>query len=494
MARSLTPKASNMSRLRRFAQNHLGVVMGDDRSTTEVFRDADLDKLDLYYESKQYDKLMNWEDANRSDENIPVRERKPRIIYNLPKVLVNKIAAKLVGSSAFPTFTIEDDDDDTAFFRTVQKACKFRSNMIAPMKHMLISGAVFVRYYLINGSIQIEYAKSKYCYPIFDAVGELDSIEIKYVYDDWQDKDSKGNPKKKWYRLLLSKMADILFDNPEYREGNKPEFVEVSRADHGLGWVQGEWFVTHKDKFDFDGYSVFGDILDFIDELNYSLSQTSQAISYNQEPQLTVTKMDENELDALVRSSTKAWNMGREGEAAYLQSDMKGIEAAQSGREHFRNLTLDVARVVIHDPEKMATAQSGAALEILHAPLVELVDELRAIIEPNMVNLLIKIGMTALKCNADGEETAIEAPAGYMPSSLDLVAQWPAIFPLTLTDILQMSQAATAFSQGKIVSRKSLTRWIAANTDIIDNVDEELSEIESEPDLNPFGSFGGPGE
>jgi hypothetical protein len=256
--------------------------------------------------------------------------------------------------------------------------------------------------------------------------------------------------------------------------------------------VQGEWFTNSTDKFDRDGYSLYGDITSLIDELNYSLSQGSQAIGYNQEPQLALNNMDEDEINNLIKSSEKAWNLGREGEAKFVETTMDGAKTAMDFRDKIRMKAIEVARVVLHDPEKFSgQAQSGEALKQLYAPLIELVDEIRAIIEPTLVKFLIKIAMTCLHFNSMGEETSIVTPPGYMPASLDVTVSWPQIFPPTLGDIQLMATAATALSQAKIVSRESLTRWIAANTNIIDNPDEELKKIDAEPDLNPFGSFGG---
>lgn len=492
MARTLN-KGADLSRLRRFAQNHLGVIMTDDMNKSKQWRSDFLHQLDLYYDSEQYDDLQDWDEACEYQDYVSIRKRKPRVIYNLPKAVVNKVAAKLVGEASFPKFIIEDDDDDTAFFRIVQKACKFRRSMIDPIKHMLVSGAVFVRYYLVNGNTVIEYAKSKYCYPVFDGAGQLESIDIKYVYDDQADLDKNGKPIKKWYLLTLTKTQDIAYDNPEFRPGVRPDFKVVATADHGLGWVQGEWLVTHSDKFDFDGYGIFSEILDFCDELNYSLSQTSQAVQYNQEPQLTVNGMDEDEIDSLIKSSQKAWSLGREGEAKYLETDLKSVEQAQKVREEMRNRALEVVRIVLQDPEKEAkAAQSGKALEILNAPLVELVDELRTYIEPLLTQLLIKIAMTCLHFIALGEETAVQVPAGYMPTSLDITVQWPPMFPVTIDDIVKIATACQTFSTANVVSRESLTRWVASATSIIDNADEELKKIEAQPPPpNPFGSFDG---
>lgn len=498
MARTIAvgPAGKRLSRLREHAKNNLGVIMTNDMGKAQTYRSEDLELYDRYYESSQYDHLSKWDDAcDQSNEAyVPVRKRKPRIIYNLPKVLVDKITSKLVGKSVFPRFSVEDDPDDTAFFAVVQKASGFRRNLIEPIRRALVSGSCFVRFYFVDGNLQMEWANSKWCWPKFDAVGELDEIEIKYVFDDWDDiNQTTMQPRQKWYRIVLSKMADIEYDNPDYKEGVKPTFQEASRADHGLGWVQGEWLATAKDKFCPDGPSVFGEIIDFIDDINYSLSQSSQAVQYNQEPQLALNNMDEDEIDNLIRSSQKAWNLGREGKAEFLENQMDGVEKAADNRDHNRMLLLEVVRVILHDPDKMNDAQSGKALETLNAPLVELVDEFRAILEPHLIRLLLKMGLSALHLNATGLETSIETPDGYMPSSLDLTADWPAIFPPTLDDIKAMADIATSVTTAKVMSRETMTKWLAPVFGI-DDIEEELSKLESEPDLNPFGGgFGDSG-
>ncbi len=481
------------TRLQQHAANNLGVIMKDasGNSGASKVRNDDLDLYDKYYEGKQYDNLQDWDAALEGEQYVSVRKRKPRINYNVAKVLVNKVNGKLFGSSTFPKFVVENDPDDTQFFRVVQQASGFRRNLLEAGRLMLNSGACFIRFYLVNGACQMEHVNAKYCYPVFDESEELAQLEVRYVYEDPNDKDASGKFKQKWYRLILTQMADILYDNPEYKEGVAPEFKEVERVDHQLGWVQGEWLRTSKHKFDPDGDSLIAPILDFIDELNYSLSQTSQAIQYNQDPQLLFNNMDEDELDRLIKSSQKGWNLGREGKAEFLESDLNGIEKAEASRDHFRQLMLEVVRVVLHDPEKMtAQAQSGVALATLNAPLVELVDELRTIIEPMLRNLLIKIGLTFLVSNERGEQTILETAPGFVPQSLDITTQWPPIFPPTLADIQVMTTAANTAAMANIISRESLTRWLAPVFNI-DNVEEELQKIGAQPVLNPFGSFGG---
>ena len=481
------------TRLQMQAQNNLGIIMTDEMNGFKKFRNEDLDKFDQYFDGTQYDDKMDWQDANDMDDYVKIKERKPKINYRIAKVLVNKVVAKMCGVTAFPQFVIEDDPDDTQFFQIVARAAGLRRNMIEVLRHALVSGACFSRFYIQDGTVQMEWVNAKYCYPTFDPIGELEQIEIRYVYEDWKDLDPKGKPKQKWYQLILTKNSDVAYDNPEFRPGTKPTFQEVERNDHNLGWVQGEWFRTAKHKFDCDGDSLIEPILDFIDDLNYSLSQSSQAVSYNQEPILGVSGIDEDELDRIIRTSQKALNLGREGKAAFIANDLRGVESAEENRGHNRNKMLDVVRVVIHDPEKIVgNAQSAKAMEVLYAPLVELIDELRTVLEPSFINLLVKLGMTVVRTHDSNMETVVQTPDGYRPQSVDLSVKWPAIFPLTLADLLQKAQICNTLSMARIISKETLTGWVAPDLGI-DNAEEELQKIAAQPIDNPFGGFGGGG-
>lgn len=491
----LSSGRSWLSRTKQRIANNLGIINGDQAGKIRKFRNDELEKLDQYYELRQYDNLQDWDEAVNQEDYVAIRNRKPRIQYNAAKVIVDRVTAKLVGKRVFPEFVIESDPDDTEFFRIVQRVSGFQHELIEPIRRMLVAGSCLVRYYLVEGQPKIEWYPSKYCYPTFLPTGELESVSVKYIYEDENDRGANGNPKLKWYRLDLGLTSDVLFQPEEYRQGSEPQWTVDEQTDHNLGWVQAEWFRTNKEKFTPDGPSLIGDVLDFIDELNYSLSQSSQAVGYNQEPQLALKGMDEDEVNGLIRSSQKAWNLGRQGEAQFIESNLIGVEQATKLRDDNRARMLDVVRVVLMDPDKIAgNAQSGSALEILHGPLVELIDELRGIMEPKLKNLLIKIAMTMLIAMQDGQETALQVPPGYMPTSVDLTARWPEIFPPTLEDLQKKVMAGVQAKNAGGISRETLVRYLAKDFGV-ENVEEELQKIEADLQemaaMNPFGTFGG---
>lgn len=479
------------SRFAQLAANNLGITYGGGDSKKILYRKEQLAVYDRYYEGTQYDHLKEWDAACCEEDYVAIRKRRPRINYNFAKVFCSRIASKLVGLSNYPSVTVEDDPDTTEFLKVLQKTAMLQSRMMLPISRLLAAGSVFVRFQIIGQAIKVEWYCSKYCYPKFDEAGNLQELDVKYVYEDEQDLDSKKNPKQKWFKMTLGTMRDVLYNAPEYKPGVEPEFEEVSSVDHGLGFVQGEWFRTAEEKFTPDGPSMIADILDFIDELCYNLSQSSQAISYNQDPQTIINGMDEEELDNLVKSSTKAWNLGKDGKAQLLESNMGGVKAASEFRDKIRLAIQDVARLVLLDPEKVVgSAQSGKAMEVLHGPMVELINELRPMIEKGMKSLILKMALTVLILNEQGFEGPITIPDGYKPQSLDLVFDWPPIFPLTVADLKEMIGVVTAVTSANIFSREWGTRWLSKIKEFgVDDVEGEIQRVATQPVINPFGGF-----
>lgn len=493
--RSLLPRSA------RKAQNRLGVIAGKFSQlggdplavfASDRWRRAQLEMFDAYYEKRQYDHLPHWDVAssNKQDDYVPVRERRPRINYNFAKVLTSRVASRLVGEDTFPTFTIPEDPDTEAFFRVVDKAANLKAFLMEPTRRCLNAGSGFVRFFFFEGKLVLEHYLSKFCYPVLNRAGELQSVTIKYVFDDDEDRDENGVPRAKWYKLELGMMADILYDNPLYDpEAGEPVFEEVARAEHNLGFVQGEWFRISEDVNSIDGTSLITDLTDFIDEMNYNLSQSSQAIGYNQDPQLIINGMDSEELAELVKSSTRGWNLGRDGKAQFIEGTMNGVKSAGEFRDKISLHMHNLARIVFHDPEKMnAQALSGKAMEIMNGPLVELVQELRPVFEKPLVALKSKMALAMLILRDRGEPIPVNMPDNFYPKTMSLTTTWPPVFPRTIVDLKEKSAVANLVGTGNLISRETLTRWLAKDFDVED-VEAEIAKIAAQPVINPFSGF-----
>lgn len=477
------------SRSQKRAENNLGIVhVGANRGTPRS-RSRDLEIIDKYLEGTQYDGLADWKEAECSEDYIPIKKRKPYIIYPYAKVLQNRISAKLLGRNVFPDMKIEESDSDNEFLDVVLKATHFQPRLLQASKLFASHGSVFVRFKLDAGQMILEHYNPKWCYPRLGPDGELMEMRIKYVYKDPNDLDEKGRPKEKWYRLDLTKMADVLYDNPEFKADAEPVFTQVSRTDHELGFVQGEWMRTTENRHKPDGENMIIPILGFIDALNYNLSQSDRAVSYGLDPQLAISGIDEEELEGLLKSAFKAWNLGRDGDAKFLEVNGSGVQRAEEARLSFVKNLMDITRVLILDPEKIVgSAQSAKAMEVLHGPMLELINELRPQLQKGMIRLIQKMMSALVIFNQRGEELAIKMPPQYKPTSFDITMTWPQVFPLTIQDMQQLISAGATLANNNIASRKTVLQWLMAKgIDLgVEDVDAEVNEINNQ---QQFGGF-----
>jgi 3-deoxy-D-manno-octulosonic-acid transferase len=93
-----------------------------------------------------------------------------------------------------------------------------------------------------------------------------------------------------------------------------------------------------------------------------------------------------------------------------------------------------------------------------------------------------------LTLNAQGMNEVIAIPKGWEPKSLTLTTDWPQIFPMTMEDLKNKVGVGVQVANANIISRESITRWVAKDFGI-DNIDEEISKVAAQPVMNPFGAF-----
>ncbi len=485
------------SRSQKRAERTLGIIQpGKGFGTTtsnKRCRTPELEEIDKYLKNEQYDGKQDWREAEKQDVHVPISDRKPFLIFPFAKVLQNRVSAKLVGKDVFPTLEIEESEDDQEFLKIVMKAVEFKSKMLQASKQFISHGSVFMRFKLSAGKMVLEHFNPKWCFPTFKSDGDLLSMRIQYVFEDPEQLDENGKPTEKWFRLDLGEQADVLYDNPEFQADANPTFTVVNRAEHNLGFVQGEWIRTTENKHNPDGESIVTDAMGFIDALNYNLSQSDRAVSYGLDPQLVLTGMDSEEMESLIKSSFKAWHLGRpEADAKYLEVQGTGVKSAEETRLSFTKNIMDFTRVIFLDPEKIVgNAQSAKAMEVLHGPMLELINELRPQTEKGAIRLLQKMMTAYASFNARGFEVGITMPPGYQPTSLDIIATWPQIFPLTILDIQQLIGSGTALAGGNIASRETVLKWLMAKgVDLpIEDLEEEIRKVDTQKEFNTFGGF-----
>lgn len=477
------------SRTQRRADQNLGVISPHGKISLE-FRSKKLRKYEDYFYNRQHDGKTPWHEAEADQSQyVPINQRKPTIVFPLAEVITSRIASKLFGEDVFPKFMVEDDLEASAALQNMVRGLKLKSYCLDFTKLALALGSVFVRIKVLDEHLSLEHYSSNVCYPEFGADGELEALRVQYVYEDSTKVDEESQePKKYWFSFLLTKKEDILYNNPEYKEGQPPEFKVVSKVEHDLGHVQGEWLKLTSDDLAIDGESKIKNILDLADSISYNLSMSDRATLYGIDPQLILRGMESSELEELIKSKEKSWTLGREGEASFLEIDGAGVVNAGEVELRLQRKAQEITKAIMHDPEKIiGAAQSGKAMEILNAPLLELITELR----PMFGEFLQKLTKKILIMSRDMEvknAAKWKVPESLDIEELDLNLEWGEIFPPTVQDLGQLAAFYVQLTNGNILSRETALRKLAPYIGIED-VDEEVKKIASQPQLGEM--FGG---
>jgi len=480
---------SGKTRSQMRQDNILGVIAQESGGKVPLYRSGQVELYNRYYENSQYDHLPEWREAAQSDHYVAVRDRQPLVKYPYGRILAQRLCAKLVGHKTFPKLENKQDLDFEAYIASIVRHTFLRTHIRKPIQRMLAIGSGMVRFYLKDGAFVFEAYNPNHCYPTFKSDGTLKEVRIRYVFTDKNDVDAEGKPKRKWFQMELTENADIIYNNPEYNRDEEPTFEVEAMAEHNLGFVQAEWFRTSYDRQRPDGESLLADVLDWIDAFNYSISQSDQAVSYNQDPQLVFSGMTDDETSALIRSVQHSWSLGREGQAQFLESNLSGVERAESLRDKVRLNISDITRLIMHDPEKVVGhAQSAKSLEILFEPMIELIDDIRPMLEPAIVSLVTKLALINLLMSRLGMATPVTVPKDFMPESLSLMVKWPRVFSLTMQDLRDKAGVASQITSASIASREWALEWMADDIGVEDTAFEK-ARVDAQPVINPFGMF-----
>jgi hypothetical protein len=167
-----------------------------------------------------------------------------------------------------------------------------------------------------------------------------------------------------------------------------------------------------------------------------------------------------------VRSASNAIVVDKDGDAKLLEINGSAVAAVIDYVQTLRELALETARGNRASADKISAAQSGRAMELMHAPLIRLADQLRISYgEGALLELLTMV------CRAS-EKIALTykdgAKVGALKPAAPLALRWPAWFPRTDDDKQTAANTLKTLVEAGILSRETATKIAAANYDIED--------------------------
>ncbi len=492
-------------------------------------RCLELQKLDSYAKSTQYNhRRFDW-DGNMTGYGeqadispgwyVPLKHRRPRARFDLPKLITTRLTAMSIGSERWPELKVPGDPDAEDYCKGLAEAAKLPVKILEAREKGGASGTAVVSFKFVDGNPRVMVHAARQMHPIrWVDRDELVLGAVLKAFPYRQTVWDKGKAKEVilYHARYWDEEKEVVWDPiPEAlaRNGTWASTVKSYTVKHGYGECPVYWAQNLADSESIDGLSDFEGLCDEFDEINELLSATAKGTKANVDP-TTVIHDDPGNNPGIIRKGSGHAIYSKLG-ASYLE--LKG-EAVKAGLEMVKELAqicLDLASVVRGDPAELASkAQSAAAMKIIYQPMIAQCDKLRG--QYGELTKRVTLGMLRASRQIQGstpgpvfqtlEGTRIqEKPVVFLPpkfelqpaedggdskivevertpgTSENLQLQWPEYFPATAADVKADVEAAN-LAKGSLVTSNTATRYVAHHFDVKD-VDKEVAEVEAEADL-----------
>ncbi len=423
------------------------------------------------------------DERNGAGEYVPLRDRAPSVRYGLCRLVVEDSVAFLFGEGRFPAVECEDRPTHEALARVLEDA---RASEVFTEAALAGSvGSVAVRFRVLRGRVFLDAMPTVHLTPEHDPEAPDTLLAVREAYQvRGRDLAAAGYAIKDdhldayhWFRREWTATHERWFI-PQLEidaQDGKPMREDAARTvQHGLGFVPVVWIRNLPGGAGVDGACTFRAAIETAIEIDYQLSQGGRALKYAADPLLMIREPAGAEGGGeMVRSAGNALVVSEGGDAKLVEINGTASAAVIEYCRHLRELALESVHGNRAKADKLGAAQSGRAMELLYAPLLNLADKLRT----SYGGGLLEIARMVVRASAlyplvlrDGER------AGAMKRGAKLTLRWPSYFPPTQIDLQNEATTLGLLRQGGHMSQETAVRRTAASWDIND-VDTELAAI-----------------
>lgn len=444
--------------------------------------------LTLVLRGALYDNLKHafHEEKNDAGEYIKLRDRRPSVRYGLCKLVVDDSVGLLFSEGHFPEIDTGNKGEDAraALIRIIKEAKLIEVMIDAATRGSV--GSVAILFSVLVGRVFFSVIETEFLTPTWkkDAPDTLERITERYkvkgrelaavgytIKADELDSDfcfqhDWDEAAENWYLPVKVDAKDA-----------KPQLDTTKTVKHNLGFVPLVWVKNLPGGDGIDGACTFPDeVIDTSIEIDYQLSQAGRGLKYSQDPTLLIKEPTFND-GTMVRSASNAITVDKDGDAKLLEINGSAVEAVIEYVRALREMALETARGNRTNADKVSAAQSGRAMELMHAPLIRLADQLRisygegALLE--LLNMVVKASEKIALTFKEGSKV------GKITLKAPLALRWPDWFPPTAFDLEYTANTLRTLVDSGIISRKTAIKVIAAQYDIED-VEAEQKLIEAE--------------
>ncbi|MGH6971717.1 MAG: hypothetical protein ACREEQ_08905, partial [Caulobacteraceae bacterium] len=353
-------------------------------------------------EGALYDHITQPFHQERTDagDYVPVRQRRPSVRYNLCRVVVDETVSLVFDEGHFPTPTSHDAGARDALARIVARAGLKRAMLEAATLGAVGSAAIQMRVLKASDgegeryNLFFEPRSTEYLTPTFDPADPSRLVKLVERYkvngadldpsygvapDElgaafWFQREWDGEAET-WFLPQLASDADA---------GAAPARDEARTVAHGLGFAPWVWVRNLPGRLrlidaapgpasfsDADGACTFAAAVETMIEIDYQLSQAGRGLKYSMDPTLVI-KEPAAPVDAqtLLKGPANALVLDEKGDAKMLEIGGEAFTVVLDYVRALREFALETIHGARADPQKLAAAQSGKAMEMMNQALV----------------------------------------------------------------------------------------------------------------------------
>lgn len=422
------------------------------------------------------------DERNGAGEYVPLRARRPSVRYGLCRIVVEDSVALLFSAGHFPAVECSDPDLSQLMSHIVQE-CRLNEVMIdAALRGSVGSVAIMMR--VLRGRLFFSVLETQYLTPEWQAFApdRLARVTERYkvrgrdlIDQGYQDIERGG---LYWFQRVWDQQAETWFlPVPVGQPDIVPEVDEARSVRHNLGFVPVVWVRNLPGGEGVDGACTFRSAIETSIEIDYQLSQAGRGLKYASDPTLLIKEPATSDRE-IVKGAGNALVVSEKGDAKLLEIGGTASAAVIEYVRMLRELALESVHGNRASADRLTTAQSGRALELMNQGLIWLADNLRISYGDGGLLPLMQMALmatTKFPIIVMGQTVAPADPATR------LTLRWPHWYALSADDRLKEAQAiATLVGAGQI-SHETAVKSIAMSNAITD-IGAELRRIEQEQD------------
>ena len=447
-------------------------------------RTARLTLFKRVHDGTIYDALpYEFQDERTSaGEYIPLRQRRPSVRYPLARIVVDDSISLVFSEAHFPTI-----DTDDADLRATLADIAAETNLNAIMQEAALRGAigsVAILVRVLNSRVFLKVLESVYLTPTWNpqAPDTLLSVVEKYKVPGsilanlgYQIADPQS---QYWFMRSWDSTQETWFTPWPAHSAAPPEIDPIRSTAHNLGFVPVVWIRNLPGGPDgadgIDGACTFRPAIETSIEIDYQLSQAGRGLKYSSDPTLLIRE-PAGDARELIRGGGNALVVTEKGDARLLEINGTAAAAVIDYVRTLREMALEGVHGNRASADRLTTAQSGRALEMMNQGLIFLADNLRV----SYGTAILQIARMILRASHIYRLTTHGEPIPKLNPSARLRLKWPRWYAPDAQDRSADAQTLATLTSAKLLSPETALRSIADVYGVQD-IPTERARIETE--------------